>query len=579
VPVPDTVTFGIPLMARSVAQDWERIEHQLSATVGSIYNQTDGNFRIIIACTDRPTLSVATDARLEYLMVDQLPLVDSSVFITDGVRKRFRIAMRLRELGGGYLMLPDGDDLVSRHLVDYVRKTAHPNGYIVAKGYMLDAARGWLAPFPFAESERFYLESHTCSVFRLTPEELPTHDADFDCRFGYLMARGHPAFKSRAEAEGRPLLEFPFRAAVYVRNTGENVSTRNAATTVDGDARLQVYLDDELEAQRMERTPELDDEFNLKAADAPQFAMRSPRQFRPLVGLSVLVATHRRPEGLRRLLTALRPQVEGRAERSIVIVNDGSHDEAYAAVVSEFADVITYLPLDGHSDGVGSVRNAAVDLCRGTYAVFTDDDCVPPPWWLDWVAARLLAQPEVDVVVGYTKPPDRPRSLREKFHGTFFMPQPSRLGRWRVFVTACVAIRANLINEVGGFLPTVSVGEDTELCIRLQRARARFSVDRNWWVTHDVDRSLLALFRRYYQYGAAQAWIGAAAHVETPDGLGGNPLRHLQSLRKVFSDYRESALTFSENPLVRGWAAAWGTLIHYAYLRGLASVTEVKSKR
>jgi len=57
-------------MARSVAQDWERIERQLSATVGSIYNQTDPNFRIIIACTEKPTLSVATDERLEFRMCE-----------------------------------------------------------------------------------------------------------------------------------------------------------------------------------------------------------------------------------------------------------------------------------------------------------------------------------------------------------------------------------------------------------------------------------------------------------------------------------------------------------------------------
>jgi hypothetical protein len=63
---PDTVTFDTPLMARAVAQDWASVEHQLSATIGSIYNQTDLNFRIILACTDKSALNVATDGRLEF---------------------------------------------------------------------------------------------------------------------------------------------------------------------------------------------------------------------------------------------------------------------------------------------------------------------------------------------------------------------------------------------------------------------------------------------------------------------------------------------------------------------------------
>src|SRR5665213_3500611 len=99
---PDTVTFGTPLIARAVAQDWASVEHQLSAMIGAIYNQTDPNFRIILACSDKSALNVATDGRLEFLPSQQTPAVDNTIFITDAVRRRWRIGRRLRELGGGY---------------------------------------------------------------------------------------------------------------------------------------------------------------------------------------------------------------------------------------------------------------------------------------------------------------------------------------------------------------------------------------------------------------------------------------------------------------------------------------------
>jgi hypothetical protein len=328
-------------MARSVAQNWGRIEHQLSATVGSIYNQTDPNFRIVIACTDQPQLNVQIDERLEFLACEQLPAVDHTVFNTDGVRKRFRIAQRLKQLGGGYLMLADADDLVSRNLVAYVRETAHPHGYSVARGYMLDAMRGWLAPFPFADHERFDWESHTCAIFRITEDELPADDTDNDNRFGHLMREGHPGFKPRAAAEGRPLLDIPFRAAVYVRNTGENVSTRGAATSIRGRTSFQAHLDDQLEAQRIERTPALDAEFNLPAAVAGFAFARPMRQFRPLVGLSVLIATHRRPAGLRRLLTALRPQLPCKQNgRHLSVMPEGQNSCCWAGIARWLVQIL-----------------------------------------------------------------------------------------------------------------------------------------------------------------------------------------------------------------------------------------------
>jgi glycosyltransferase involved in cell wall biosynthesis len=564
-------------MARSVAQDWERIEHQLSATLGSIYNQTDPNFRIIIACTDKPDISVATDERLEFLVCEQLPAVDHTVFIADAVHKRFRIAQRLRQLGGGYLMFADADDLVSRKLVAYVHETAHPNGYSVARGYMFDAARGWLAPFPFADHERFDEESHTSAVLTVMADELPSDDGDTLNRFRNLMSDGHPAIRQHAEAENRPLLDIPFRAVVYVRNTGENVSTREAATTVQGRVAFQAHLDDELEAQRIERTPELDTEFNLKAAETPVSAARLTRRFRPLVGLAILIATHRRPQGLRRLLTALRPQVEGHPERSIVVVNDGSHDDAYSTVVEQFRDIITYHAL-ARPEGIVVARNKTVGLCRAAYAVFTDDDCEPPPWWLDWLAARLRSHPEIDVIAGTTQPLWHRKDFRERL-GELFLPRPSQVGKWVVLVTANAAIRVDLLRAVGcfGFPSFAGAGEDTELCIRLHRAGARFLFDRNWWVRHAVSASIVATAKRYRRYGEANASIGAFASVVmyTPPEVERSQFGKISSFLPLFRANLRGVRAFEGGALARTGAAAALSAVHWAYLRGLARPRKV----
>ena len=571
----DTVTFGIPLISRSAAQDWASVEHQLNATVGSIYNQTDGRFRIILAGTDRPNLAVSTDQRFEFIAVEQLPALDHTTYVSDGNRKRYRIAQRLRQYGGGYLMLADADDLVSRRLVAHVLATRNPNGYSIGRGYMFDAVHGWLAPFPFTEDARFDWESHTCAVFALTADELPQDDDDQANRFGYLMERGHPAFRKRAAAEGRPFEDIPFRAAVYVRNTGENVSTRTASTTA-GRTAFQAHLDDEVEAKRISRSQEIDDEFNLKAAEAPDSRPRLRQTYRPLLGLSVLVATHGRPQGLRRLLAALRPQIQDHPERNVVVVNDGSHDAAYAEVAAEFADVIDYTPLPKAS-ALGEVRNAAVIRSRGAYVVFTDDDCEPPPWWLDWLAARLSVHPEIDVVIGTTMPLWNKRSFRERLEGEWFLPQPTYFGRWHVFITANVAIRADVLREVGGFLPALQVGEDTELCIRLHRAGARFLIDEQWWVKHEVGKPISALARRYRAYGEARSRIGSISSVEVTTRLSSGLAGHVATIAGLWRDYNKDVASFP-GPLERWAAAGAAAIVMYAYYRGIGRDPSVTTR-
>ena len=100
------------------------------------------------------------------------------------------------------------------------------------------------------------------------------------------------------------------------------------------------------------------------------------------VSLCVVIPTYRRPFGLDRLLAALEPQVTGRPDRQVVVVNDGSHDDAYAKVVERFQPMIDYVALPRNRGG-GAARNVGARKVTGGYLVFTDDDCIPPSHWLD----------------------------------------------------------------------------------------------------------------------------------------------------------------------------------------------------
>ncbi len=142
--------------------------------------------------------------------------------------------------------------------------------------------------------------------------------------------------------------------------------------------------------------------------------------------LTVAVCTHKRPEGLRTLLAALRPQLDGRPGRDLVVVNDGSHDARYADVLADFGGVVRYEAIE-ENVGIAEARNRAAAMATGEFIVFTDDDCEPPDWWLDWLEESIAQAPEVDVIAGPTIPllGERP-TLLERVHARVgLLPGPA----------------------------------------------------------------------------------------------------------------------------------------------------------
>jgi glycosyltransferase involved in cell wall biosynthesis len=292
--------------------------------------------------------------------------------------------------------------------------------------------------------------------------------------------------------------------------------------------------------------------------------------------LTVAISTYRRPEGLERTLAALRPQIEGNPRREVSIVNDGSHDDAYEAVARKYADIISYRPLPVNA-GIAKARNASAAGARGDYLVFTDDDCEAPPWWLDWLEARLDADPELDVIAGTTQAlmPDKPRFMERVNAHYMFIPHPHGPKEMKLFVTANVAIRRSLFERVGGFgfEGFSAAGEDTELSVRLANAGARAAIDLNWYVRHDVSDGLIQQMRRFWRYGYANVFL--RRYTTAP--LVYQELGQRRRVAYTRLAYDELTANFAKSDgfsrwrLVRWWSALVATSVRMAYLDGGAA--------
>jgi hypothetical protein len=249
------MTFCIPILPKSNAKDWGRVCELLSQTLASLEAQTRGEFRVLIATHDPDDLPPTGNLDVRLLKATWEVGDASAEKLRDKRRKKVLLFRELRELGGGYAMQLDADDLVSRRLVEYVLDTGDPHGYIIKTGYAYDWADRRLAPIPGVFSKPFDSVCGSCLIVHYELEDLPVkHDQDTDRL--YYQLKQHAHYAEEMSSLGRPVEEVPFPAAVYVMNHEHNLHFSIATDRV-------TRIPRQIRKNEVEISPELKQEFTL----------------------------------------------------------------------------------------------------------------------------------------------------------------------------------------------------------------------------------------------------------------------------------------------------------------------------
>jgi len=117
-------------------------------------------------------------------------------------------------------MYVDADDLLSKRIAQFVHADRAEHGYVIDRGYELDAVAHSLRSAP-----RFDRLCGSSIIINWRVADLP--EVPFTQRRVPLrryLDVGHARWADLARADGRPLKPVPFPGAVYVVNTGENHS-------------------------------------------------------------------------------------------------------------------------------------------------------------------------------------------------------------------------------------------------------------------------------------------------------------------------------------------------------------------
>lgn len=227
---------------------------------------------------------------------------------------------------------------------------------------------------------------------------------------------------------------------------------------------------------------------------------------------SIIVCTYNRAESLRDTLRALRAQQVSPARTWEVIVVDNNSKDHTRQVVEDVQRAWPMLRYESEgAQGLSHARNHGIACARGETLIFTDDDVLPEPDWIE-ITLTGMAQYHADACGGYIAPlweTPPPAWLTERFYG-FLALRTDRTDDHAIMASnqtpfgANMAFRKSVFERVGPFDTNrgrkgkvLASGEDGEMFERILATGLKVMFLGRSRVHHKVES--FRLTKRYFR--------------------------------------------------------------------------------
>jgi glucosyl-dolichyl phosphate glucuronosyltransferase len=227
---------------------------------------------------------------------------------------------------------------------------------------------------------------------------------------------------------------------------------------------------------------------------------------------SIIVCTYNRAESLRETLRAIRAQqVDPGCAWEVIVVNNNSVDHTAEVIAKAQRDWPLLRSEFEPEQGLSHARNRGISTARGRILLFTDDDVLPEPDWMEKILAGLESH-GADACGGYIAPiweASPPEWLTERFYGFLAV----RTGRSDDYVIespsdapfgANMAFQRTVFEKVGRFDTNrgrkgnvLASGEDGDMFERILAAGLKVVFLGSARVHHKVEA--FRLTKRYFR--------------------------------------------------------------------------------
>jgi GT2 family glycosyltransferase len=216
--------------------------------------------------------------------------------------------------------------------------------------------------------------------------------------------------------------------------------------------------------------------------------------------LSVVIPALNNAQDLDRQLAAVLDQGHD-GDWELIVADNGSTDDTPAVFASwvERSPRLRWVDASERK-GPAAARNIGSAAARGDRLLFTDADDLVGPGWLDACARALDA---LDVVVGavdFTSLNPLPERGAQD-------PSPAHLRFLPAGIGTNLAVRRPAFEAIGGFAEELCVGEDIDLCWRMQLAGYRLGYEPSAVVAKRDRPTLRATLRQAVSYGRSEVTL------------------------------------------------------------------------
>lgn len=227
---------------------------------------------------------------------------------------------------------------------------------------------------------------------------------------------------------------------------------------------------------------------------------------------SVIVCTYNRSELLKRLLGALAVQTAAPDSFEIIVVDDGSTDntaEVYRSMMARMPHLKTFT-MAGNS-GLSAAGNRAVSEARGRFLLFTDDDCIPDPLWVEKMCETLKDSP---IAVGAMVSPTSNYFKLCHNIAQFYPFMPGQKARQLDFIAgANMGFQRRVVEDIGQFRVDTII-TDMEYILRARQKGYSITYAPGAIITHDPPRVTFSDVLRYSAVHASHTILLRLQHRE-----------------------------------------------------------------
>ena len=258
--------------------------------------------------------------------------------------------------------------------------------------------------------------------------------------------------------------------------------------------------------------------------------------------ISVIIPTNRSPDVLAPCLMALASQSMALDRFEVLVVNDGAMHDLSSLVSRATERGLRLRVLDVPHGGPGPARNHGAKEAVGELLVFTDDDCVPEPGWLEAYASATTSEPG-SLLGGsvFNLLPHRAGSEASQVLVDFLYAHYNREPRdARFFTSNNIAARRDVFLGNGGFDPSfvLNAGEDRDLCARWRERGGRLVYVPEARLGHAHDLTVTRFWKQHFRYGKGAATYWQARRRQDQAGLTVEPPRFYWDLLRYPLQHR-----------------------------------------